>query len=124
MNCKVRNLKFEFFRVSLKSKQDNNFVYYQLKMLRPVFAEITRDKQTTGLGHVTVKDMKNLHVLPPEDSLLQAFNRYSAPLFDKWYANLQGTEQLIALRDILLPKLLSGEFRIPNAENMVEELAL
>ena len=117
-------LNQHIFRVSLKSSQDHNFVYYLLKALRAVFAEIARDKQTTGLGHVTVKDMKNLYVLKPKDSMIDAFNRFSCPLFNKWYANLHGTRQLEVLRDTLLPKLLSGEIRIPDAEKIVEELAL
>jgi len=115
-------LNQHIFRVSLKEKQDHNFVYYQLKMLRPVFAEIARDKQTTGLGHVTVKDMKHLYVLKPKEAILREFNSYSDPLFNKWYKNILATKELTLLRDTLLPKLLSGEVRIPDAEKMVEEL--
>ena len=116
-------LNQHIFRVTLKSQEDRNVVYYQLKILRSIFAEIARDKQTTGLGHVTVKDMKNLYVVRPKKSLLQCYNRYATSLFDKWYANLMSTKDLAKLRDTLLPKLLSGELRIPDAKNMVEELA-
>ena len=47
---------------------DKSFLFYLLKYLRPVFAAIASNKQTTGLGHVTIKDMKELSVLiPPRD---------------------------------------------------------
>ena len=36
----------------------------------------------------------------------------------------KNSSELTKLRDTLLPKLISGEIRIPDAEKMVEELAL
>jgi len=45
---------------------NSRFFYYLLRYLRPTFAEIARNKQTTGLGHVTAKDLKSLLVgVPP-----------------------------------------------------------
>ena len=35
-------------------------------------------------------------------------------------ANVEETEALAALRDTLLPKLISGEIRAPDAERLVE----
>lgn len=98
-------------------------MYYQLKILRPVFAEIARNKQTTGLGHITAKDMKNMYVFRPEKNLLDSFNQYVTPLFDKWYTNLMACKALTILRDTLLPKLLSGKLRIPDAEKLAAEAA-
>ncbi len=37
---------------------DKKFLYYLLKYLRPNFIDIARNKQTTGLGHVTKKDLQ------------------------------------------------------------------
>jgi type I restriction enzyme S subunit len=56
---------------------DTRFFYYLLRYLRPTFAEIARNKQTTGLGHVTAKDLKSLLVgVPP----LRAQERIAAVL--------------------------------------------
>jgi len=45
---------------------DKKFLYYLLKYLRPNFIDIARNKQTTGLGHVTKKDLQRIIVgLPP-----------------------------------------------------------
>lgn len=47
---------------------EDEFLYYLLRYLRPTFIRIARNKQTTGLGHVTKGDLKNLLVaLPPRD---------------------------------------------------------
>ena len=58
------------------------FVYYLLKYLRPVLVETARNKQTTGLGHVTVADMKRLRVCWPNKEVLSAFDRIVGPIFD------------------------------------------
>jgi type I restriction enzyme S subunit len=115
-------LNQHIFNVSLNDDADRNFVYYQLKLLRPDFAEIARNKQTTGLGHVTAQDMKRMHVTKCPYSILQAFNTYAGSLFDRWYSNLLAIKNKSKLRDSLLPQLLSGEMRIPEAEKLVEGL--
>lgn len=109
------------FKVDLYSPEDRNLVYYQLKSLRPTFAEIARNKQTTGLGHVTAQDMKRLFVIKCEKAMLAAFNHCTGHLFDKWYANLLETKKLADIRDTFLPKLLSGELRIANAMEFMKD---
>ena len=115
-------LNQHIFNVSLNDDADRNFVYYQLKLLRPDFAEIARNKQTTGLGHVTAQDMKRMHVTKCPSSILQAFNTYAGSLFDRWYSNLLAIKNKSKLRDTLLPKLLSGEIRIPEAEKLIKSV--
>jgi len=45
---------------------NKGFLYYLLKYHKPTFMAIASNKQTTGLGHVTVKDLKELYVdVPP-----------------------------------------------------------
>ena len=117
-------LNQHIFKVSLKNPDDRSFVYYLLKHLKPIFTEIARDKQTTGLGHVTVKDMKRISVIKPALEVLEAFNSNADFIFSKWYQNLFSTKELIKLRDTLLPKLLSGELRIPDAEKLIAETSI
>ncbi|MBF0233956.1 MAG: restriction endonuclease subunit S [Desulfamplus sp.] len=114
-------LNQHIFKVSLKDEADRFFVYYQLKFLRSVFAEIARDKQTTGLGHFTGADMKRLMVLKLRPEVLTEFNKTAASLYQKHYQNRLAAKMLTKLRDTLLPKLISGELRIPEAEKLTEE---
>lgn len=47
---------------------DNDYFFYLLRYLRPTFVRIARNKQTTGLGHVTKGDLQRLTVgVPPRD---------------------------------------------------------
>ena len=48
------------------------------------------------------------------------FSRLTAPLVAKGHAVRDESEALASLRDTLLPKLISGEIRIPDAEKIVE----
>ncbi|MBC8285842.1 MAG: restriction endonuclease subunit S, partial [Nitrospinae bacterium] len=115
-------LNQHIFKVSLYDEADRYFVYYQLKFLRSIFAEIARDKQTTGLGHFTAGDMKRLMVFKPENELLTLFNEVVESLYQRSYENCIATKTLTKLRDTLLPKLISGELRIEAAEKMVGEV--
>ena len=45
---------------------DKYFFYYVMKYLKPTFSAIATNKQTTGLGHVTIADLKRLSVVVPE----------------------------------------------------------
>jgi type I restriction enzyme S subunit len=46
----------------------------------------------------------------PDDEALAKFDKTVRPLFARWIANLHESRTLAALRDALLPKLLSGAF--------------
>jgi len=61
-----------------------------------------------------------LLVVPPR-RLVQAFDQLAASTHERREANLRQSRTLAALRDTLLPKLLSGEVRVPEAEHAVEE---
>jgi type I restriction enzyme S subunit len=107
-------LNQHIFKVITPSPTQKRFVYYLLKYLRPVLVEIARDKQTTGLGHVTVADMKRLTVVWPIKQIIEAFDRIAAPLFDQAFANTLESRTLATIRDTLLPKLLSGEISVAD----------
>ena len=54
-----------------------------------------------------------MRVVAPPPPLADTFTRQVAPLFGQITANRRQSCTLSALRDTLLPKLLSGEMRIP-----------
>jgi type I restriction enzyme, S subunit len=57
-------------------------------------------------------------VLPPEN-VLSAFLDFVLPLRKKIIHNVRESRTLAALRDTLLPKLLSGELRVKQAEKLL-----
>lgn len=87
------------------------FTFFLLKYLKPQFKHIASNKQTTGLGHVTVADLKRLQ-FRANASVIAEFNALIMPMFDLIYSKYKEIQQLSNLRDILLPKLMSGELDV------------
>jgi len=116
-------LNQHIFRVIPNRSIERSFIYSLLRYLKPTFIEIARNKQTTGLGHVTMRDMKDLQVVLPPDEILEAFHRIAGPLLDRVYCNMVESHTLTQLRDTLLPKLISGELRVPDAERFLTEVS-
>ena len=51
-----------------------------------------------------------------------AFEKCVRPYFDSLLSNLKKSAALGDIRDTLLPKLLSGQLRIPDAEKFVKDV--
>jgi len=67
---------------------------------------------------ISQTDARNLPILHPADALAKQFGEIVAPMFEKMYFNDQQSRTLAALRDTLLPKLISGELRVPDSEKI------
>ncbi|MCX2534839.1 restriction endonuclease subunit S [Plesiomonas shigelloides] len=93
---------------------ERSFVLIALKSLKPIFAETARNKQTTGLGHVTVADLKRLQIIKPEPNVLAAWDHLVSPYVNQILALTLQAQTLAQLRDTLLPKLISGELRLSD----------
>lgn len=91
------------------------FTYFLLKYLKPKFTHIASDKQTTGLGHVTVSDLKRLQFSCSTDAI-EEFEKMSKPLFDMIYNTYVESNRLSKLRDVLLPKLMNGEIDVSEVK--------
>lgn len=88
-----------------------------------MFSSIASSKATT-MGHIKRSDLKNAKTVVPPIELISSFGEYFSPLREK--ANLCFLENniLSELRDTLLPRLISGELKISDAENLVEEAGI
>jgi type I restriction enzyme S subunit len=60
--------------------------------------------------------------LPPAD-LAGAYNAIVAPMVDLIRANIHESRTLAQTRDLLLPRLMSGELRVAEAERLIGEVA-
>ena len=104
-------LNQHIFKVIPKFDKGYAFTYLMLKYLKSTFTHIARNKQTTGLGHVTVKDLKELKIALCF-SKIKEFNEVAEPMVDLIFENNMSIEQLNKIRDSLLPKLMSGEIKV------------
>jgi type I restriction enzyme S subunit len=105
-------LNQHIFKVVPNRLSNYSFLFALLKYLKPEFTAIARDKQTTGLGHVTVKNLKELFVVIPSDELLTKFEEQLKPILNRIFLGLKSIQSLGLQRDFLLPKLISGQITI------------
>ncbi len=86
------------FKVTPKPELDRTFFFYLLRYLKPNFIGIARNKQTTGLGHVTKRDLENIEAAYPEDDDEQrAIAHILGTLDDKIELNRRMNETLEAM---------------------------
>lgn len=71
--------------------------------------------QTGGAQqHVNKRNVEDLPLLCPDAKIVQSYAAITKPIFDKIADNCFQSRTLAALRDTLIPKLLSGEIPFPD----------
>lgn len=78
---------------------------------------------STGQTELSRERLGSMPFLKPTSAVQEAFGGAVEPLVAQVSAKERESETLAALRDTLLPKLISGELRIPDAERIVGEVA-
>ena len=66
---------------------------------------------------ITTSTFASSRVVLPPKQILEEFEKTVSPIFRRILANIQESRTLAALRDALLPKLLSGEVRVNTQLN-------
>ncbi|MDN5869792.1 MAG: restriction endonuclease subunit S [Nitrococcus sp.] len=69
----------------------------------------------TTFAEISKKNFRPLPVILPTADVIAAYQHVADPLFELLTACVKESEQLAAMRDYLLPKLLSGEVRVEGA---------
>jgi type I restriction enzyme S subunit len=71
---------------------------------------------------VTRKELQEVKLIAPKDLIVKVFDA-KIQIIDKMIAeNEQQSYTLATLRDTLLPKLMSGEIRVKEAEKIMKKL--
>jgi type I restriction enzyme S subunit len=98
-------------RVGLLLSQHLSHIYGEGKMWG-------YQNQSTGISNFQTKHfLESEYVYLPSDEVLDAFQQIVRPMIDKQQLKIAST--LAALRDTLLPRLISGKLRVPEAEAML-----
>jgi type I restriction enzyme S subunit len=84
-----------------------------------MFRDIAADKATT-MGHIQRRHLDEPVTVPTASSLAR-LDAELGPFWDRALAAEQESLTLAELRDTLLPRLMSGEIRVRDAEKVVEE---
>ena len=70
----------------------------------------------TTQQQLTVPDFQKTEILIPPPDVISSFTDIATPLFEQMWANQVENNTLSNLRDILLPKLMSGELDVSNID--------
>ena len=98
----------------------NSFDYLRFRLEMVDFDSLNRGSTQPLL---TQGDLKAEPVLQPPKRILEYFNRCISSATDRIDSGEKESLALAALRDALLPKLVSGEIRLSKLEKIVETVA-
>ncbi len=88
------------------------------------FVEYTNAGSTgTKMPRTSWAEMARYTVALPPQAVARAFTERLQPSVDRIIAGVHESRTLAALRDALLPKLISGELRVKDAEKFIERAA-
>ena len=91
-----------------------SFTYYSVWAIQ---REIQQYEHTgTVFGAINKEQFKALKTVEPKLAAVDLFETFVLPLDERIRLNVSESRTLAGLRDTLLPKLISGELRVPDAE--------
>ncbi|MEX5718201.1 hypothetical protein [Geodermatophilus maliterrae] len=97
------------------------FVFDRLGVAMPVFHRIAKDKATT-MGHIQRGHLQSTFVDVPHHESLSKLSREVESLWNRLLLAERENVKLEHLRKSLLPELLSGRVRVPEAMDAVQEV--
>ena len=109
-----------------KEKANSRFVYFLLTLNKTI-SDLQRiaELRSGTFPQITYNELSLIKAAIPSDgNVLKAFSNIMLNTYYNKNLQIQAqNEELKKLRDTLLPKLISGELRIPDAEQVTEALA-
>ena len=101
------------------SSGSRTFTFYTMQEMDREF-EVYRGEGTL-FGAINKVGFNQLPFAAPPADVLGAYEEQASPMDDLIESNHSESQTLAQLRDLLLPKLLSGEIRIKDAEKVAQE---
>ncbi|EXJ13933.1 restriction endonuclease subunit S [Imhoffiella purpurea] len=82
--------------------------------------ELVHSAHGSVFDTITTKTVQQAWVTISKQELIFSFEETVTPLFTRIHSNLEESRTLAQTRDLLLPKLMSGEIRLREAEQIAE----
>ena len=96
----------------------SHWIHHHLEEFRAIAAA-----KATTMGHIQRRHLKDARATCPPDDVLSVLSHTISPLVDLTVQNELEIRTLARTRDLLIPKLVSGEIRLAEAENELEVVA-
>ena len=106
------------FRIRARAPLTQNYLYLWLSS-DGVMAEMRRRGTGVAIPGLSASAAKELRTLVPDEKIIQGFEALAQPLLSLCLSNASESAKLAAMRDYLLPKLLSGQVRVKDTEQAV-----
>ena len=96
---------------------DSYFTYFSTTLL---VQQLQQRAHGSVFDTITQDTFSGVHLAYPARGVIAAFDDSVEPLMSKIRENLQQTQTLATLRDTLLPRLISGQLRLPEVQTAIE----
>ena len=103
------------------SGHSSAFIHYTIK---PQLAAVEATEIATTVIHLGKNDIDRFSALIPDVGVIRAFSDVANPFYAQIIENKQKAQTLANLRDTLLPRLISGQLRLPDTEQQLKDLAV
>lgn len=112
----------EFFVSKANRPDETPWLYCFLSSMEFLERALSRVSGTSNSHQrVTPTALSEIEVVTPDGALIDAFGKIAEDWFERIHAMKTENQTLAALRDSLLPKLMSGEIRVGDAQDLLKE---
>jgi len=115
----------EFISLIPKNNVDYSFLYFLFTANRSVL-KLSSLVTGTSKSHQRVRkdDIIGFNVIYPSEVIVKRFDNITRPILENIILKKIEINSLSKIRDTLLPKLISGDLRIKDAEKFIEEAGI
>lgn len=94
------------------------FAYQWTKHHLDNFIHIAKDKAVT-MGHIKRGELDKAKVVVPDETNMATIDLMMKPIHNQIISNMKESRRLESLRGTLLPRLMSGELKVNEIENVI-----
>jgi type I restriction enzyme S subunit len=102
---------------------DPTYLHYWMKSAAFMSQVDAVRGQAAIMDYVSLADQRRMKLDIPPAPIQHRFAEFAQPALEKMASNRASVSTLTAVRDTLLPRLISGQFRLPEAEALIEEVS-
>lgn len=116
-NCCINE---HVFIIRVKKPLNQIYLYFwsDLKSVKDDIINLNTNSAQPG---ITKEGVKSLIILVPDEEILEKFETINKQFVVRIFKNCLQSLTLSSIRDLLLPKLMSGKIRVPIKENQLAE---
>lgn len=100
-------LNQHIFRVESENQTKKTYMFFLVRKLLPMLVWCAKNRMTTGLGHFTKTDLKNLRYNSPAENNLREFGIKCNPLFNQIISNQIKINTIKSVSDDLIEGIIS-----------------